>query len=235
MNRKEREFESAFGAAFRALDATKGRCPSTEELATFLSGGHGGDEGVRRHVAACGACEAIVERMRLFDEPAASARRPRLRVPFAGAMGRFVLHPAVAYALAAVVVFIAIVAGGRVSAPGVATRLPAVAAPAAMSSATVVDLNQARGGGAAAPPGGDTLILTFTVPVQPGHRYVARLLDGSGRALEETPLSGCDALGNCQLVVRPRLLRGIAQTLRVTEHAGSAAAPSRQFDFPLPF
>ena len=64
-------FERDFGAGFDALRRRKRDCPRAEVLASYLGGEASEEESaeVRRHLAACGVCDLLVERIKEHGLP----------------------------------------------------------------------------------------------------------------------------------------------------------------------
>jgi hypothetical protein len=70
----EQGFEAWLQAAGRAIRRQKGQCPETDTLSCFLAGdlSEGEAEKVKSHIAACGVCDLMVEKMKAFEELAAT-------------------------------------------------------------------------------------------------------------------------------------------------------------------
>ncbi len=217
-------FDKEFGAGFEALRGRKGDCPGPDLLARYLGGETSGSQsaGIRRHVALCGTCDLLVERMKAFDrEPSPGSGRRVLA---------WLQAPAVAYALAAALLYPAYLGVfGRRQVPD--TR-PAVAQPSApgVEPAKVLDLSPERGARARVSPGESDrfLVLAFMVPVRGGARYSAVIIGEDGKAVAPPrELEDREGAGNFYLVCGKDLFPPGRYTLTVTESGG------RTFTFPF--
>ena len=161
---------------FESIRKSKGTCPETGWLSKFLSGELPEEQsaGIQAHVASCGVCDSLLERMRQFDQaaeenqPALSAEESaverrvanqfaRKRLPVLGRAARlffsFLRRPVFAYVVVLLLLYPAYL--GVFLRP----RLPKEVAPVqerptppppspAIDSARHFDLNQVRGAGA---------------------------------------------------------------------------------------
>jgi hypothetical protein len=174
-------------------------CPRAEELERFARGelAPAERERVDEHLAHCGLCTLLVERLPEFDSEALSDPpaalpgwervRGRLDRRFHAYLNTtrpkprrllgWLRAPALAYALALALLYPAYLGLRRATAPGAVALRPAL----------LLNLDVARA--EAAPPtldradAGGPVVLAFSLPARAGLRYQARLLDGAGRAV----------------------------------------------------
>lgn len=199
-------------------------CPPAEQLARFASGDLPADEAasIRAHVALCGACDAMLLRLRKFEEAKKSdspvdAQEERMRAKvFPARRG-----PSVAVAVAGYAVAAGVLVCGYL---GVLPKRNAERAAPPWEAAGSIDLNRVRGG--LAPPvakiSSPFVVLSFFVDIRPDLRYQA-VLDG-GQAKRVTSYDG---VGNFRLVVDRRLLGPGRHVLTVRE------ANVRTLEFPF--
>ena len=212
-------FEREFGAGFDALRSRRSDCPDTDLLSRYLGGETTEEEsaGIRRHIAACGICDLLIERMKPFD-----------RVPQPGPSQRvygWLRTPALAYALVALLLYPAYL--------GTFGRRQAAEAPqppAAVEPAKVLDLSPERGGRFQARPGerDRVFVLSFFIPVRDGVRYTATITGEDGKAVAAPrQLEDHNGAGNFHLVCSRDLFRPGRYTLTVTGSDG------RTFTYPF--
>jgi hypothetical protein len=218
------EFEKALERGFADMRARRSPCPLAEKLAALASGDlpEAEAESIRAHVALCGVCDAMLVRLRHFEEAKAGdfpveAREERMRAKVFRARwwtrGGFA---ALGYAVAAG----ALVCGylGWLPQRNVERAVPS------WEAVESIDLNRVRGGGA--PLGlrssSPYAILSFFVDIRPDLHYEA-LLDGG----EAKSITSHDGLGNFHLVVDRRLLSPGRHVLTVRE------ANVRTVEFPF--
>jgi hypothetical protein len=232
MSGDEAEFDPLEGGLGGRLPPLA-ECPGAEALAAFAANSlpPGETSRIQSHVAACGVCDSLVERLRHFDEPAASdppgwsATRRRLHSrAFPGnGVQKILLHPSVAYGIALCAVAAAVVSGRRIPpAPPPATAI-------AMESVPTIDLNVTRGGDVprlAVDPGARFLLLSFLIDTHPLFHYAASL-DG-GPASE---VATSDGKGNFNVLVSRGLLGAGRHRLTVTEIDPISGKAERSFDF----
>jgi hypothetical protein len=210
----EHEFERALERGFAGMRARRGPCPKGETLAALASGELPEAEAtsIRAHVAVCGACDAMLVRLRRFEEatagelPVEGPEEPiRAKVFLARAWTKGAVA-VLGYALAAGVVVCGYL--------GMLPRRNVQRPPPSWGAAQSIDLNRVRGGTA---PGNHNssshfVILSFFVDIRPDLRYEA-LLDGA----EAKSITSYDGLGNFHLVVDRRLLGAGRHVLTVRE------------------
>jgi hypothetical protein len=219
----QHEFERALERGFAGMRARRGPCPGAETLAAFALGELPGAEvaSMRAHVAVCGACDAMLLRLRKFEEAKTGDLRVDAREE--GRLATVVLarpwmkeaFGILGYALAAG----ALVCGylGLLPQRNVERSLPS------WEAADSIDLNRVRGG--TLPRVAKTssqLILSFFVDIRPDLQYEA-VLDGA----EAKSITSYDGLGNFHLVVDRRLLDPGRHMLVVRE------ANLRTIEFPF--
>ncbi|MEK7407511.1 MAG: zf-HC2 domain-containing protein [Acidobacteriota bacterium] len=217
-------FERDFGAGFDALRRRKRDCPRAEVLASYLGGEASEEESaeVRRHLAACGVCDLLVERMKAFE-----------RDPHPGP-GKRVLGwlrtPAFAYALVALLLYPAYMGTlGRRRAAEVKPAVPRQP-PLGVEPAKVLELSPERGAKVQVSPGerDKVFVLSFFVPVREGVWYTATITGEDGKAVAAPrQLEDHDGAGNFHLVCSRDLFRPGRYVLTVTESGG------RTFSFPF--
>jgi len=217
-------FEREFGAAFDALRSGKGHCPGPALLARYLGGETSEAETaeVGRHLALCGVCDLLVERMKAFDETSRSS--PGRRV-----LG-WLRTPALAYALVALLLYPAYL--GTLGRRRVAELKPVIPGqlPLGVEPANVLDLSPERGGKVRVSPGerDRVFVLSFFVPVREGVRYTAAITREDGQPVAPPrELEEHDGAGNFHLVCRRGLFPAGRYTLSVTGSDG------RKFAFPF--
>lgn len=217
-------FEQDFGAGFDALRGRKRDCPGADLLASYLSGGTSEEQSaeIRRHLAVCGVCDLLVERMKAFD-----------KVPRPGA-GKRVLGwlraPAFAYVLVALLLYPAYL--GTFGRRQVAEVKPAVPQqpPLGVEPVKMLDLSPERGAKPQLSPGerDKVFVLSFFVPVREGVRYTATITAQDGKVVAASrELEDHEGAGNFHLVCSRDLFRAGHYTLTVTESGG------RKFTFPF--
>jgi hypothetical protein len=221
---KEREFERALERGFAAMRARRGPCPAAEKLAGLASGTLPADEAasIRAHVAVCGACDAMLVRLRRFEEAKASdlpvdAREARMRAKvFLGQRAGRGAVAVAGYAVAAGV----LVCGYL----GLLPRRKVEQTGPSWEAVESIDLNRVRGGSAPLTVKASSrfLVLSFFVDIRPDLRYEA-VLDGGG----VKSVTSHDGLGNFHLVVDRRLLGPGRHVLTVRE------ANLRTVEFPF--
>jgi hypothetical protein len=211
----EDEFERALERGFAGMRARRGPCPKAETLAALASGELPAEEvsSVRAHVAVCGACDAMLVRLRKFEEAKAGdlpvdAREERNRAKvFLGRLWTKGAVAALGYAVAVAVVIFAYL--GLLPRRNVDRPLPS------WESVESIDLNRVRGG--AVPVRSESsspfVILSFLVDIRPDLRYEA-VLDGG----EAKRITSYDGLGNFHVVVDRRLL-GLGQHVLTVREA----------------
>jgi hypothetical protein len=217
----EREFRQQFDPLFRELNRHAGDCPDPDALGAYLSRACSAAEQarIREHVEVCGACDALLERMAAFDAEPAEA--PPKRRPLA-----WLAHPALAYSLVALLLFPAWLGLRRAG-------NPPPAAPA-VRPAVVLDLNAVRDAGIArAPADARSIVLSFVVPAAPGLAYTATVIGAQGGKEAEAPVTGCDAFGNCHLLLDRTALGPGELRLVVTESDPRTGRERRRFEFPF--
>ena len=226
----------------RAVAKTKGECPNAERLAKFLSGelAEEDSEKITRHVAACGVCDSLLERMRWFDDPEAWREVDnRLTERFHSFLGRqrrsvfsVLRHAWLAYLIVLLLIYPAY--RGLVPAPAKneASTAPASRVPG-LESAKILQLDATRSEGvsAIAPTERDKVfILSFFLPIRTGLRYSAAIVDGFNKIIAAQPeISSYDGQGNFYLVCDRHVFTGGRYVLIVKESGGD----SREFRFPF--
>jgi hypothetical protein len=219
----EHEFERALEREFAGMRARRGPCPQKETLVALASGELPAEEAasIRAHVAVCGACDAMLVRLRKFEEAKAGdlpvdawEERSRAKVFLARSWRQAVAMAG--YALAAGV----LVCGYLGWLPWRNGQRPLPSWEAVES----IDLNRVRGG--VTPLGLKSssryVILSFFVDIRLDLRYEA-VLDGG----EEKSITSYDGLGNFNLVVNRQLLSPGRHVLTVRE------ANLRTLEFPF--
>jgi hypothetical protein len=210
----EPEFDKALERGFAGMRARRGPCPVAGRLAGFASRELPADEAasIREHVAVCGACDAMLIRLRRFEEAKAGdfpvdAREERIRARVfpRWRAGKWVAGMA-GYAAAAGVLVCWYL--GFLPARSVERAAPS------WEAVETIDLNRVRGD--ATPPSGRAssqyVILSFFVDIRPDLPYEA-VLDGG----ERKSVASYDRLGNFRLVVDRRLLGPGRHVLAVRE------------------
>jgi hypothetical protein len=217
------EFERAMGRGFAGMRARRGPCPPAETLAALASGELSGTEAasIQAHVAVCGACDAMLVRLRKFEQAKTGAPvdapKEQIRAKVFPALlwtrGRVT---ALGYALAAG----ALVCGYL----GWLPRRNVERSLASWEAVESIDLNRVRGGAAplSLASSSQMVILSFFVDIRPDLRYEA-VLDGG----ETKSIASYDGLGNFHLVVDRRLLGPGRHVLTVRE------ANLRTVEFPF--
>jgi len=220
----EREFDKALERGFAGMRARRGPCPAPEKLGGLASGELPAEEvaSIRAHVAVCGACDAMLVRLRKFEEAKAGdspveapEERMRAKVFRAGRGMRGAVAVA-GYAVAAGV----LVCGYL----GVLPRRNVERAVPSWDAVDAIDLNRVRGGGAplVAKTSSRFVVLSFFVDIRPDLRYDASL-DGG----ETKTVTSYDGMGNFHLVVDRRSLGAGRHVLTVRE------ANLRTLEFPF--
>jgi hypothetical protein len=239
MNGDAREFERRFGSAFASLRPLAAGCPEVGVLSAFADGSLGHEETVRieDHIAVCGLCDGLVERLKAFDSPLPSAV-PVMETSLDGEPSpwqrftRFLLHPVFAYTLTCSVFlfgFFGLLPTRRSATP---ILIPSSAPPPAPRPAYVnvptLDLDAFRGG---PPPhltgvaGGGDFILAFFIPVGPSLRYEASI-DGA----PPVALSSYNGRGNFSLQCRRDEFTAGTHKLVITE-ADPDTGTKRSYEF----
>jgi len=210
----EREFEKALERGFAGMRTRRGPCPAAEKLAGLASGELPADEAasIRAHVAVCGACDAILVRLRRFEEAKAGdlpvdAREERMRAKvFLAGRGTRGAVAVAGYAVAAVV----LVCGYL----GLLPRRNVERTAPSWDAVESIDLNRVRGGAAplAAKASSQFVILSFFVDIRPDLRYEAALDGGEAKSV-----TSYDGVGNFHLLADRRLLGPGRHVLTVRE------------------
>jgi len=224
----------------RAVAKTKGECPDTDQLVSFLTGELAAkdSEKITRHVAACGVCDALLERMQGFDDPMAwlDADR-RLTERFNGFLGRLrrpvfsvLRHAWLAYLIALMLIYPAyrgLVLPAKHQASPPASPLPA------FESAKILRLDATRSASVSAmalTERDKVFILSFFVPIKTDSRYSAAIEDGLAKIIATpTEISSYDSQGNFYLICDRHLFTGGQYVLVVKEFGRD----SREFRFPF--
>ena len=185
------------------MRSARGPCPSAGELSAYLAGSLPPDQHfvIQSHIELCGVCDAISVRLANFDEPGAppidpdwQEREPRLRAAVFPAprpvWRRLLLHPALAYAVAAATL------GWVILRPG-PMHPPIEAAPAAWQTVKTLDLNLVRSGKPlpALASSDKVLVLAFFVPITADRTYT---LSVDGKPSE--PIESYDGRGNFHIL-----------------------------------
>ncbi|MBN9661517.1 MAG: hypothetical protein J0H49_25200 [Acidobacteria bacterium] len=208
----------------------KFQCPDIHVLDQFVARrlDASAEESFQRHLAVCGLCEELVERLRDFDreatslspEPDWTAMEARLEQACRGRSTatakpnlapvrwwqRSPLIPVFGYTLAAALVYPAWLGWTR-KAPQPPAPAPVPQARAFVGAAArVLDFNTVRGDQSPAAlearPGVNTAALLFFLPVGPQARLTAEIVDGSGAvAASIGEISSYDRNGNFCVVV----------------------------------
>ncbi len=226
MNRDDAEFDPPL--------PRPGRCPGAETLADFAAGSLPPGEAarIRSHIAACGICDSLVERLRHFDEPvgvgppgwAATERRLRSRVFPKPRWQVILLHPAVAYGIALAAVIVAAVPGRHPASP-----IPPAAAAIAMESVRTIDLNVTRGVPSFAPDQSEKfLLLSFLIDIHPALHYAVSL-DGS----PAREVVSSDGKGNFAVLFSRAVLGAGSHRLTVIETDPRSGKTERSLEFPF--
>ena len=199
-------------------------CPEIEVLERYAAGRlqKPEAEAFEKHLAVCGICSVVIERLGDFDQVAAAvtaggpepdwtAMEGRLgvrsgtggKVKGGGWGGSWFRSPALGYAMALALAYPAWL--------GVSRRgdSPAAQDGPAGRGASVVDLNATRsetglpvvGAGA-----GGRVVLQFLAPAEPGTRQRAEIRDGGGKVMDLGEVKSFDGRGNFALVVDPEKL-----------------------------
>lgn len=204
----ERAFDKALERGFAALRARRGPCPPAEKLGGLAAGELAADEAqaVREHVALCGACDAMLVRLRGFEGAAREEREERIRRKvFPRRRGGRLLAMA-GYAIAAGVAigaYLGVIPRRAVDPPG-----------PAWDAVETLDLNLVRGAPATAPARASSryVVLSFFVDIRPDLGYEAALDGGPPKRI-----TSYDRVGNFHLVVDRRLLGAGRHVLTVRE------------------
>jgi hypothetical protein len=226
--------------SLRAVGKTKGDCLATEVLAKFLGAELSAEDSaaVVRHVASCGVCDALLERMRQFDNSDAWQgvdRRlaQRFETFLSGqrlSVFSVLLRPWFAYVIVLLLIYPAYL--GLVRRPTMRTDAPLLPARP-LESAKILQLDAARGaaGREINLTGRDkVLILSFFVPVRTSRQYSAEITDRKGVVIAAHPeITSYDSNGNFYLVCDRHLFTGGQYTLTVKESGGT----KREFQFPF--
>ena len=210
----EREFEKALERGFADMWARRGPCPEAEKLAALASGELPAEEAssILAHVAVCGGCDAVLVRLRRFEEAKADdapvdAREERMRAKvFPARRGTTVAVAVAGYAVAAAV----LVCGYL----GVLPRRIVKPADPSWEAVETIDLNRVRGGEAplVVKTPSQFVVLSFLVDIRSDLRYEAALDGGEAKTV-----TSYDGMGNFHLVVDRRLLGAGRHVLTVRE------------------
>ena len=234
MSRGDSEFEP-LEPGLRSLRRRLSECPGAESLTGFLAGSLAAEEAaaIRDHVAICGVCDGLLEGLKAFDEPVTDApgwvgaeRRMRAKVFPRPRWRAMLLHPAVAYACAAIAVAAALWPRHQPATPA-----PPAASAIAMESVRTIDLNVVRRGGAAhaaLTPRDRFVLLSFLVDTHPGFRYAASLDGGPAKDVVSD-----DGKGNFSLLFIRDALRPGQHHLTVTETDPASQKTERSIEFPF--
>ncbi len=230
------------------------RCPDEDTFVRFLSGNLRDEENERleRHLTQCGICEALVERMRAFDEPlepgpewpavaarlqtrfSASLQREKTTAgkPRRFGLGEIFWNPIAAYVLAAALIYPAYL--------GVFRHQPALKAesspPPRLENTRVLQLDSSRSA-TSVTVGGEIrdehfLALLFFVPIREGFRYSVTIANWDGKTVAG-PLEAhsYDGIGHFEVVYPLSELPTGQYVLHVTEVTPSGTG--RNLDFPF--
>ena len=234
-------------------------CPEPELLELFLKGelDQARADELRLHLASCGLCTLLAERIEAFHALAVSPQLPasadwdrlqpdideRFRQTIRAAqpaappsrknLGFWLTRPAVAWCCTFVLAFTTWFGFTR----PVTNSISPPPAPLRAVSAQFLDLNATRNGHTApsAPftlRPGSPVVLGFFAAIQPGQSYIAGLTNQSGEVIfRNVPILPNDALGNFFVECDQSLLRpgGYLLTLSST----GALAPPRRFEFTI--
>ncbi len=210
----EHEFDKALERGFAGMRARRGPCPSAEKLAGLASGDLPAEEtaSTRAHVAVCGACDAMLVRLRKFEEAKAvdapvDTREEQIRAKvFPSRRDTKGIVAMTGYAVAAG----ALICGYL----GLLPRRNAERTAPSWGAVESIDLNRVRGGVAtlAGKNSSQFVVLSFLVDIRPDLRYEAVLDSG-----EVKGVTSYDGLGNFHLVVDRRLLGPGKHILTVRE------------------
>lgn len=246
MSPDDRDFDRDLERAFRGMHERRGHCPTSEVLAGYLNDSLAADERARveRHVAGCGLCDCLLEKLQSFEAPAppetsvnwppAEQRMRRHILSGARPRGRsmlsFLEKPALAYSVAIVAMGWAY--WGNSERRSVSPIVPPAAGPGVLESVRSIDLNLTRGEGAKPAIGSNEqrLLLSFFVPVRPGFQYRASI-DG-GAAID---IASHDGLGNFHLLCNRALIGLGKHVLTVTETNRDTGKTERSVDFEFHF
>ena len=226
----------------RAVAKTKGECPDTDQLVSFLTGELAAEdsEKITRHVAACGVCDALLERMRGFDDPEAwldADRRLTERFhSFLNMQQRSVFSVLRPSRIAYLIVLLLLYPAYRGLVPALAKHQtwppPAPPLPA-LESAKILRLDTTRGASVSTmvlTERDKVFILSFFVPIKTDLRYSAAIEDGLAKIIATpTEISSYDSQGNFYLICDRHLFTGGQYVLVVKEFGRD----SREFRFPF--
>jgi hypothetical protein len=210
----EHEFEQVLNRGFEGMRARRGPCPPAEKLAAVASGELPEEEAasIRAHVSVCGACDAMLVRLRKFDDAKSgdspvSARVDRMWAKVLSTRRRTSIAVGMAgYVIAAAALVCAYL--------GMLPRRNVEPPAPSWDAVETIDLNRVRGGivPPAAKPSSRFVILSFFVDIRPDLRYEARLDGGESKGI-----SSHDGVGNFHLVIDRRLLGPGRHLLTVRE------------------
>jgi hypothetical protein len=189
-------------------------------------------------------CDNLLERMKAFDEPDRNPlpdsewhdlereltadferrlaktgppeRRHRLR--------SWLWHPALAYALASILVFPAMRWVLRDRAPAPVPAAVATAGPPVAAWIPTIELNATRGRQLTAEPmsPSDQFVLRLVVPSKKGTRYSAEIRDAAGKSIARVPdLVTSDERGSLSLLCRRQAFASGDYAVAVTEMSGN--------------
>jgi hypothetical protein len=242
MSRNEPDFDRDLQAAFHRMRDARGACPAPETLASYLRDSLAANERerVERHIAGCGLCDCLLEKLQSFEAPSPAEipvnwppaeRRMRRRV-FAQAgtwwrgMLQFLAKPVLGYGVAVVALGWAYWSfpEHRLEAPAP----PPAAPPAALERVRSIDLNVKRGATSKSAADADEqrILLSFFVPVRPGFRYRAAIDRG-----DAVDIASYDGIGNFHLLCNGAQVRPGKHLLTVTEINPATAKTERSVDF----
>lgn len=202
----EREFDKDLESGFAGMRARRGSCPPAEDLGRLAAGELTTEEAraVRGHVAICGVCDAILVRLRRFEEPV-PAGPPIRRTEFSRRRsGRLMTWAG-----------FAIAAGVAIGAYlGVIPRRGAERPGPAWDVVDTIDLNRDRSAEPTSTMGASTrlVVLLFFVDIRPDLTYEGALDGGAAQRI-----ASYDQKGNFHLVVDRHQLSAGRHVLKVTE------------------
>lgn len=204
----KRALDKALERGFAGMRARRGPCPTAEKLGGLAAGELAADEAeaVREHAALCGVCDALLVRLRNFDEAALQEDANRDRGKMFPRRPSGTMAAWAGYAIAAGVAIGAYL--------GVIPRRGGERPRPAWDVVETLDLNRVRGEQVASTTSASTrlVVLSFFVDIRPDLGYEAALDGGAAQRI-----TSYDKVGNFHLVVDRRLLGAGRHVLKVRE------------------
>jgi hypothetical protein len=211
MTPEERSFRDRFESGFVAVRPRRGDCPNAETLSAYAAGTLDAATVaiVEGHVATCGLCDSLVERVRAFDVPRVVATEAWWK-----RLGIWFWRPLPAYVIAAGALCVPLLLLRDKTPRGVTVAVPSVVTLPPYEAVAVVEAGATRE--ATTRPGavisGDSFLLKFSYPINPSFEYAASIDAGP-----VVPIRSLDETGHFELFCRRAAFKTGPHTVTIIE------------------